>query len=835
MRAIIITLCTNNALNDTIKAHIINTYTTIMPITGTFRAANILPSHPSEGNPIEILRRKIAKAKELGCNYVWINPITTFKEETECRRICNDTGLLTVLYGSLYAPNDPNEVRDDFPIELTRAMNLSAKSTGIEVLVDFVWKHVSVNSALVDHHKDWFKETPIKDIVEYKFTDPKITEEILRHLKKSIDLYLDPKKGFGFAGLRIDAASHLNVYVRRVLISYIRSEYPEAVILEEFLFDSNQSHNVTLLNQDALTHDLFSDVITSNLYYQRQNVHGGLPTLQNMGDVEKLKLAQGRGIGFTGNHDHLSASDGTRYSMAMHRAASFDAFKERIRQVTTTPLKHDQINSSTIDDLIGILDNTNHRKSKRSRDDTGPMCIEMLDNCGIEYVRYLLPFANDIARELLDVKSSNYNRLLDTFRVLLFERIANRTLASMSGYFFLYTDMVTLFETQRIFVNKVGEPLPNLLLTIEDLKSEPAVTAKIIESMRHDTDRYNFFSIFEKAVPLAPNKATKTKARKSAEEPSNFDDNYRIWLPLIIEYLRNNPALNEYSFYRTKGQADALVSDLTKRLELEKFIKGINEIYSNLTSIECLGLETFVSLDEIKVIIRCSEQSTDIIIINLGDRIYTVDEIDLEKIALWYQTRLYPQERGKEVVLGKPFTSEPKVNPADGYLAHHGPAVAKAYMRVLGKLAGHQTNLYLGYNFNINRLDNYPDVTIKTHLKTDVQLQHEVLSSVVATEAALSGSSISEASSPTAEVIAATPAVGSVSTRSPDSRRRLAMQSNPRYDAYLASKALRAPDKKGSNLSSSLPLEMMLFACGDNPKQNSVDVVSSDTLKSSLS
>jgi glycosidase len=289
----------------------------------SFIAVNILPSPIGQGDPVEKLQEQIGFAKQLGFTHAWINPISIVPDNTICKRRCLDTGVFSELTGSLYAPNDPKEIRPDFDKVKIRTMGRSAREDNFFILVDFVWKHVSANSTLIKTKPTWFgeKKKLVKDVIEYDFKSldghlAPSSEEIIEHLKSSIDVLLDPIEGYGFSGLRIDAASQLIPSVRGALYQHIRARWPKAIIFEEVLFDGAQSTKVNLLVKGAEEHKIYSDFITSNLYYQKSDSFGALPSPETMGDALKLKLADQRGIGFTGNHDHHSLGWGVILTMA---------------------------------------------------------------------------------------------------------------------------------------------------------------------------------------------------------------------------------------------------------------------------------------------------------------------------------------------------------------------------------------------------------------------------------------------------------------------------------------------------------------------------------------
>jgi len=708
-----------------------------MPLKGDgkerFIAVNILPPHPSQGDVVALLETQIENSKRMGFTHAWWNPLYVVPPKTVCERRCYDTGLFTQLSGSLYAPDDLQKIRAEFKIEKIRDINAKARDSQFFILADFVWKHVSVNSELFKKSPKWFG-TRVKDIVEYNFKDPSQFPSIIAYLKKAMDLLLSEDKGYGFAGLRIDAASHLTPEVRRELYQHMKDNYPRAIIFEEVLFDRAHGEGIASLLSDASARGLTSDFVTSNLYFQRTDVFGGIKRPQDMDDLDKIKLANGNGISFTGNHDHFSVGGGALLNLVLKNVQDdtnfagfegFAAFEEAASKVGTSMLgKSDNPEVGTFHRYLNDIKLGKYRdKGMESMDATQQKCL-----------RYVLPFANEIARALLEKTAPP--GLLEKFRLEMFENIATRTMASVSGYFFLYSELLSPFENPRIFFNKDGNPLPTLLLTAEDLKEEE-VTVNIYKRMLESKKLYDNFSNFEKTYTLV--KETK-KGKKRSETTLELTEDaniLRIWLPFITEFLRNNPEHNHYGFYKDQALVDEKIKSLHARLGTELFIQEINEIYSALTTMKCADYHTFMSSDQYKIIVRCSADTTDVIILNLNSGIQQIifDDLDLEKIALWFQSRLFPQQsfasQGKAgvVALSAPFTAESKTYAADGYIDYwlaqgKGQELQDSYNRIIGKKANHTTNLYLGHGFDLRYGEHINEGMVKKHLKTARDLEY---------------------------------------------------------------------------------------------------------------
>jgi len=676
-----------------------------------FIAINMLVPTFSSANKKEVLsvfEEQINTAIKAGFTHAWINPICEVPAETVCHTVCLDTGINTNLLKSLYAPNQPGQLAfRTAGVEKLKEIIANARNNNFLILADFVWKHVSEHSSVLKYHGSW-AGNKVKDIIEYNFSENENDSDhqaILTHLKKAIDYYL---KDLGFAGLRLDAASHFPRSVRLELISYIRTHYPQAIIFEEVLFDHAQTQKISNLVTDAHHNKLYSDFVTTNLYYQQPDSFGALPPPEKMGDGIKIQLADQNGISFTGNHDHFSAGWSLILSMAaarlVEKCKNDKDLASFIQNNNVSPLgKEDSLDGTSIFNAI-----TNMVSGQPK------LLPENFATDQKECIRYLLPYANEIARELLDQNNPSHEDTFEKFQLALFERIANRTLASMSGYFILFSEISSAFETQRIFANQQQK----LLLTTSDLDKEKDITDQIISKMKTDPTYKNNNSNFLR-------KTKQYKGKKLSE--------FYFWLPFIIDYLRNHPDLNQYTFYKDPESVKQSMDALVAKLGIADYIKNINEIFANLTTMQCRNYHTFTSSDKFKIIVRSSAETTDIIILNLNpDEVKTLNDIDLEKIALWHQSRLYSQEEacnGKKNTLSAPFDNQQKTYAPNGYPDYWIKKVGKAafddsYTQIIGEKQNHQTNLYLGPNLNLD-LVTCNKVNVRLHIQTPQQKESD--------------------------------------------------------------------------------------------------------------
>lgn len=441
-----------------------------------------------------------------------------------------------------------------------------------------------------------------------------------------------------------------------------------------------------------------------------------------MGDRAKLRFANGNSISFTGNHDHFSISWGIILTMAATRFLNDENFIERIQRITSSPIQSDKPNPELILDTI-------------KRIAKGDDLIESIESSKQSCIRYLLPYANEIARELLDNKDPNHLTIFNEFRLTLFASLSDRTLVSPSGYFMLYSEINSLFETPRIFLNKEGKPLSFLPLTVNDLIDNEKLTESIIVNMSKDKvyDNHGNFLRIAKTKGLHDVKSNNKKPVKKASniiDKKELTQNYRLWLPFIIEYLRNNPQANIYDYFVNNNEA-AMIS-LCQKMGLQDFIKGINILFAAISTPACSDYHTFKSQDRYKIIIRCSDKTTDIIILNLDpDQMKSVNDLDMQKIALWFQARKFPPRDNECANFAIPFSNQ-EVSYADSSYSYYWcteknqeQAFNSSYNRIIGKEPEHQTKLYRGYGLSCDLEKEHP-IEIVTHLKSERQIENEI-------------------------------------------------------------------------------------------------------------
>ena len=698
-----------------------------------FIAYNINPTS------LKHLIEEIEKAQKLGFTHAWLNPIGAVPPDSFVEKTDPDTGIFTELRGCRYAVNDLREIDPRFASDEMRSYLKKKKEQGFPILCDFVWKHVDKNSSLVREHPDWFHEKTKKDIHEFNFTDEN-TDEILRYLKTALDIYIDE---YGFSGIRIDASSQLKPPIKRELLKHIYNKKPCPIVYEELLynysnFNPEEERDFQTLIQEADTYGLKSDYVTSNLYYESPHWDGSLGHSDQIGDEQKTHLSHAL-TSFIGSHDHFSLPWGVILTLAAqqfidenNKTHFFDTLhkdgKTQKTQLFYPKEKRPLIYPAEIKEQISIKKDGKYKHQKVTRnilsiiEDIADQKI-MPGKIEHSYQRvwfYLLPFAHEVARSLLEpteLDRRHTSELMQQFTKLIFQRIIDRTLASGGGYYATEADINLTFNTSRVFYTATGEPLPHPLITPKDIAELPKETLTNLVADLREQKNLDGSLFLNKAAGFFNALQLPIKGHISRKNQVNTTDSFRILLPFIINHIRtmgktvdcpgSQPSAKQYN-------------KLRKKIGYDKYLANINEIFAHLTTLNSGNFETFVSLDQYKIIIRYDEDNTDIIIMNLKptDEFKEFNELDLIKIAIWFQSRLFrPQQedfRGNQQAgTAQPFAEGHEVYFNGSYAMRYekDPEFAKSWHRILGTAKNHKTHLYLGCGINANQ-KSFPTIPI---------------------------------------------------------------------------------------------------------------------------
>jgi hypothetical protein len=194
---------------------------------------------------------------------------------------------------------------------------------------------------------------------------------------------------------------------------------------------------------------------------------------------------------------------------------------------------------------------------------------------------------------------------------------------------------------------------------------------------------------------------------------------------------------NEYKYYMKKQNRENEEVYLSNALELKSYIQQINSIYKKIKTLKCSDYQTFTfsTQEDFKIVVRCTKDTTDIIILNLSGNRLTINDLDMEKIALICQLQKFPVTKACEWTESpsRPCSDQERINPPQAYSAYYndklddnGETFHHAYQRIIGHAANHETNLYLGYDIN-PEINKYSNINLQVSLKTEHRRISEVL------------------------------------------------------------------------------------------------------------
>lgn len=230
---------------------------------GILRCCNQFPRRYAN---IDAMTAELPQLAELGFNAVWINPIHKTGKHLKQGKS---------KFGSLYAIADYAQFHPDFSVverksggkpkdmkdweafredkKAVRHYTDEARKLGMTPMFDLVLVHAAIDSKLVEN-KDfiskragvdtskWFKRHPNgnlvvhgldengqvignkvwDDVAQFNYDDPKITDEIFKHLwEPYIDMYVEE---LGFQGARIDAVGHTPPHILKRALDYMEKK-----------------------------------------------------------------------------------------------------------------------------------------------------------------------------------------------------------------------------------------------------------------------------------------------------------------------------------------------------------------------------------------------------------------------------------------------------------------------------------------------------------------------------------------------------------------------------------------------------------------------------------
>lgn len=226
-------------------------------------------------------QKHMARAAEMGFNWVFVNPIQR-------------PGASQSLY-SISDYFDFNELLVDpgsslSPVEQVQEVISAAQKLGLKVMIDLVINHCAADSALVKSHPEWFqwehdgriahpfafedrKKVVWKDLARFDHGNTRDKEGLYQFFFRVVDFLA----GLGFLGFRCDAAYQVPGSIWERLIRETKKKYPDARFFAEtlgcppdqtrrtaeagfdYIFNSSKwwdLHSYWLMEQYALTREV---------------------------------------------------------------------------------------------------------------------------------------------------------------------------------------------------------------------------------------------------------------------------------------------------------------------------------------------------------------------------------------------------------------------------------------------------------------------------------------------------------------------------------------------------------------------------------------------------
>ncbi len=192
---------------------------------------------PLLAGPFTAWTDHIARASELGFNWLFVNPI-------------HEVGRSGSLYSIAdYFAINPRLVDPQGPLPPARQVAetiAAAERAGLHVMADLVVNHCAVDSALVGEHPEWFhwengrvrhpfatdgsRKVVWTDLARFDHDSP-ARESLFQYFRRVVAFLID----LGFSGFRCDAAYQVPVAFWRRLIEETKAEHPGVLFFGETL------------------------------------------------------------------------------------------------------------------------------------------------------------------------------------------------------------------------------------------------------------------------------------------------------------------------------------------------------------------------------------------------------------------------------------------------------------------------------------------------------------------------------------------------------------------------------------------------------------------------
>jgi starch synthase (maltosyl-transferring) len=194
---------------------------------------------PTLIGPFSVWEKHLARASQMGFNWVFVNPIQRPGISGSLYSISDYYDLNPLLI-------DQNSKKN--PQEQTQETIKVAEKMGLKMMVDLVINHCSVDSDLLRLHPEWFlwetkghvahpfcyennKKVVWKDLARFDYRDTKDKEGLFCFLLDIVKFLV----GLGFKGFRCDAAYQVPASLWMRLIRETKKMYPDVLFFAETL------------------------------------------------------------------------------------------------------------------------------------------------------------------------------------------------------------------------------------------------------------------------------------------------------------------------------------------------------------------------------------------------------------------------------------------------------------------------------------------------------------------------------------------------------------------------------------------------------------------------
>ncbi len=207
------------------------------PVTEGARIYNLFPLL---AGPMDRWRAHMARAREMGFDWIFINPFHFPGFSGSLYAIKDYYGINPLLL----SPESPAA-----PLDQLKGMVDDARSLGLHPMMDLVINHTAVDSPLIEEHPEWYLRDGQGKIVnpsvwegdkcvavwgDLAEIDNEGSSDRERLWRYWIDLALY-YRDMGFEGFRCDAAYQVTDRLWQTLIAQVKARYPETLFFAESL------------------------------------------------------------------------------------------------------------------------------------------------------------------------------------------------------------------------------------------------------------------------------------------------------------------------------------------------------------------------------------------------------------------------------------------------------------------------------------------------------------------------------------------------------------------------------------------------------------------------